>query len=476
MKIVRTSDPAFPGELERLKRRQVSISGHVRKSVAGILADVAARGDAAVFDYTAQFDKERLTPQTLLVPKADLKKAFEKLDRKLRKALKTAAKRIRAYHEHQKRKGYEFTDGDGARLALRIAPVDSVMAYVPGGRAAYPSTLLMTVIPAKVAGVKNVYVCSPGASVDHNPITLAAAHVAGVDAVYRIGGAQAVGAFAYGTQTIPPVDKIVGPGNAYVAEAKRQVFGTVGIDSVAGPSEIVVVADAKTCGPGYLANDLLSQAEHDELATAVLFTPSEKLAGEVSDRAQAIARQSPRREILEKSLETYGRIFIVEKLADAARWVNELAPEHVELCVANARTWVKKIEHAGAIFVGPYTPEAVGDYMAGSNHVLPTGGAARFASPLGVDDYLKKTSIVEFDATALRKLGPEIVALAQAEGLPAHAGSVSERLEGLRPVAKHSGAAAQRTRQAARSVSRKGKGEKPAAKKSVTKKRGGGRR
>ncbi|MEW6775547.1 MAG: histidinol dehydrogenase [Bdellovibrionota bacterium] len=429
MKIIRQGTAAFEKELSRLASRQVLISGQVRSSVEKILSDVARRGDAAVFDYTRRFDGVRLTPKSLVVPAADLRKAYRKIDPVLRRSLETAARRIRAYHEKQRRSSWWFSDREGANLGLRFSPLDAVCLYVPGGKASYPSTLLMTSIPAKVAGVKDIYVASPGASLDSNPVLLAAAYVAGVTRVFRVGGAQAVGAFAYGTKSIPAVNKIVGPGNAYVAEAKRQVFGRVGIDQLAGPSEIVVVAD-RFADPTETAWDLLSQAEHDELATSVLFTDDAELAASVSTRVLALARLSPRWKILQKSLEQFGRIFVLKNLSAAPGFVDRLAPEHVELYVRSPAPFAKAIKAAGAIFLGSDTPEAVGDYIAGSNHVLPTGGAARFGSPLGVDDFLRKTSFVEFSPKALRALGPSIVRLAQAEGLPAHAGSVAVRLVG----------------------------------------------
>ncbi len=430
MKIVRFGTPEFDREFALLQRRQVRIAGTVSSRVRTILADVERRGDRAVFEYTRRFDGVSLNARNLVIGPVEMKRAYGKITPALRRALGTAARRIRAYHERQRRESWSFQDAEGARLGLRFLPLGAVLLYVPGGKASYPSTLLMTAIPAQVAGVEKIYVASPGASLQANPVLLAAAHVAGVGAIYRVGGAQAVGAFAYGTRSIPAVSKIVGPGNAYVAEAKRQVFGRVGIDQLAGPSEIVVVADS-SARPEEIALDLLSQAEHDELATAVLLTDDADLAGEVSRRVRVLAALSPRWEILRKSLGSFGRIFTLRRLADAAGLVDALSPEHVELVVRKPARLAANIRNAGAIFLGPWTPEAVGDYIAGSNHVLPTGGAARFGSPLGVDDFLKKTSVVEFGQKALRRLGPAVVELAGAEGLKAHADSVAVRLSRL---------------------------------------------
>lgn len=428
MKIVKADSPNFEKEFARIEKRGVEIGGAVADGVQKIIGNVIRRGDMALFSYTKKLDGVALSEKNLVIAKSDLKKAYGRIDPKLRKALRTAAKRIRAYHERQRRESWEFRDESGARLGLRYTPLDAVCLYVPGGKAAYPSTLLMTAMPAKVAGVKNICVASPRASLKDNPVLLAAAYVAGVDSVYRIGGAQAVAAFAYGTASVPRVAKIVGPGNAWVTEAKRQVFGQVGIDQLAGPSEIVVIADG-SADPARVAWDLLSQAEHDESATAVLLTTNAKLAEAVSTEVKAIVKDSPRKEILKESLRHFGRIFVVPRVSVAIELVNRLAPEHVELYLKNPDALVKKIRNAGAIFIGPWTPEAVGDYIAGSNHVLPTAGAARFGSPLGVDDFLKKTSTVAFNEGALRALGPDIVTLAESEGLHAHAGSVNVRLK-----------------------------------------------
>ena len=427
MKIVAAGSPSFEKEFARIEKRGVAIGGAVAEGVEKIVADVIRSGDKALFAYTRRFDGVNLMARNLVIPKADLKKAYDRIDPALRRSLRKAAERIRAYHERQRRESWQFKDRSGARLGLRFTPLDAVCLYVPGGKAAYPSTLLMTATPARVAGVKNIYVASPRASLTDNPVLLAAAYVAGVDCVYRVGGAQAVAAFAYGTKSVPRVAKIVGPGNAWVTEAKRQVFGQVGIDQLAGPSEIVVLAD-RTASAERVAWDLLSQAEHDESATAVLLTDDAELAAAVSAEVKAIVKESPRKDILQESLRSFGRIFVVRKLDHAVNLINRLAPEHVELYLKKPEALVEKITNAGAIFIGPWTPEAVGDYIAGSNHVLPTAGAARFGSPLGVDDFLKKTSTVAFSEGALRALGPDIVRLAESEGLHAHAGSVSVRL------------------------------------------------
>ena len=388
-----------------------------------IIAAVRRGGDRALLAFTRRFDGVRLDRRELRVPAARLEAAYRGLPAIVRRDLTLAADRIRRFHLRQRERSWSFRDATGARLGQRIQPLDRVGVYVPGGRAAYPSTVLMTVIPARVAGVREIIAVSPG----DTPIVLAACHVAGVDAIFRVGGAQAVAALAHGTATVPRVDKIVGPGNIWVATAKRLCFGTVDIDAIAGPSEVLIVADG-SADPELIAADMLAQAEHDPLAAAVCVTADRRLATRV---AAALDRQLlalPRRAIAARSLATFGCILVTRSLADAVAIANRLAPEHLELAVRAPRRWAERIRHAGAIFLGQDAPEAFGDYLAGPNHVLPTGGTARFASPLGVYDFVKRTSIIQAGPRTLRRLGPAIVRLARLEGLDAHGRAVERRL------------------------------------------------
>ena len=417
-------DEAFAALLDA--KREASVD--VRDVVEKIVADIRARGDEALVEYTRRFDRlDALTAGTLAIPQADLDAAIDACDAKTLQALKTAAMRIEAYHERQRPEDARFTDAQGVELGHRWTSIGAVGLYVPGGTANYPSSVLMNAIPAKVAGVKRIVMTVPTPDGIVNPLVLAAAKLAGVNEVYRVGGAQAVAALAYGTKTIAPVDKIVGPGNAFVAEAKRQVFGTVGIDMIAGPSEILVVADGEN-DPEWIAADLLSQAEHDASSQSILITDDAAFASRVEEAVTSQLKVLPRETTATKSWADFGAVIVVEKLADACPLVDRLAPEHLELAVADPEALLSKISNAGAIFLGRYTPEAIGDYVAGSNHVLPTARSARFSSGLNVLDFMKRSSIVCCDPDALRAIGPAALALAEAEGLDAHGRSVAIRL------------------------------------------------
>lgn len=396
--------------------------------VADILADVRTRGDAALLDYTARFDRVDLKKAGPRFAADDIAAAAGQCDADTIAALDVAAKRIEAFHKKQLPQALDYTDEAGVRLGARWTPIAAVGLYVPGGLAAYPSSVLMNAVPAKVAGVGRVVMVVPTPDGTINPLVLAAAHIAGVTEIYRVGGAQAVAALAYGTETIRPVDKIVGPGNAYVAAAKRQVFGKVGIDLIAGPSEILVVADGDN-RPDWIAADLLSQAEHDETAQSILITDDAVFADRVVAAVDDTLRSLDRRDIAGASWRDFGGVIVVRDLDQAAAIVDRIAPEHLELAVAEPDALAAKIRHAGAIFLGRNTPEAIGDYVAGPNHVLPTSGSARFSSGLGVLDFMKRTSLVSCDAAALAGIGPAAVTLAKAEGLGAHALSVSIRLD-----------------------------------------------
>ena len=420
-------DKDFEAAFAELLTAKRESSVDVNDVVTKIIADVRAHGDKALVELTNKFDRVSLTPETLRIPDADLDAAIAQCDPMTLEALRLAKARIEAYHVRQKPEDSRFTDASGVELGHRWTPVGAVGLYVPGGTANYPSSVLMNAVPAKVAGVKRVVMVVPTPDNKVNPLVLAAARIAGVDEVYRVGGAQAVAALAFGTATIAPVDKIVGPGNAFVAAAKRQVFGTVGIDMIAGPSEILVVADGEN-DPDWIAADLLSQAEHDESSQSILITDDAAFASHVEE---AVARQLtmlPRETTATKSWADFGAVITVAKLDDAVPLVDRLAPEHLEIAVDNPEPLAAKISNAGAIFLGRYTPEAVGDYVAGSNHVLPTARSARFSSGLNVLDFMKRTSIVRCDPTSLAVIGPAAVALAAAEGLDAHGRSVSIRL------------------------------------------------
>ncbi len=429
MQMLRTSDEGFEKAFSQIVNDRRESDDNVARDVASIINEVHRRGDAALAEYTARFDNHRLTADDdWRVSAETCRAAFEALDDELRDALVLAAGRIRAYHQSQLPEDRDYTDDVGVRLGARWLPVDAAGLYVPGGRAAYPSSLLMNAIPAKVAGVDRLVVATPTPMGVANPLVLAAAHLAGVDEVWRVGGAQAVAALAYGTDRIKPVDVVTGPGNAWVAEAKRQLFGVVGIDMVAGPSEILVIADGKN-NADWIAADLLSQAEHDPNAQSILITDDEKFAWQVEDRVDVQSAMLATNKTARASWEQHGVIIVVENLDQAAPLANRLAAEHVELAVDDPDTLFAKIRHAGSVFLGRHTPEAIGDYVAGPNHVLPTGRRARFASGLSVLDFMKRTSFLSADANALAAIGPAGIALATAEGLPAHANSIEMRLK-----------------------------------------------
>ncbi len=398
----------------------------MENSVRKIIRAVARRGDQALLEYTRRLDRFRLSANRLEVTRAERRGAWKKADPRVIAALKIAANRIRRFHERQVPKGWTLAE-PGIKTGLRWTPLDKVGIYVPGGRASYPSTVLMNAIPARLAGVGEIIMATPAPEGVINPVTLVAAEIAGVDRIFRIGGAQAVAAMAYGTKTIPRVDKIVGPGNVYVAEAKRQLFGTVGIDSIAGPSELVVIAD-DSANPVFVAADLVAQAEHDPEARPTLISPSAKMIRRVAREVERQVKRIGRRAIAERAFRRHGTKIKVRNLAEACQRANQIAPEHLSLQVRNPKGLLKKIRHAGAIFLGPYSAVALGDYITGPNHVLPTAGTARFSSPLGVYDFMKATSVVEINPAGLKKLAPAADRLARSEGLTAHAKSVEVRL------------------------------------------------
>ncbi len=428
IKRLSTVDADFTAKMDALLAFEAAADEGIERTVASILADVKVRGDAAVVEFTNKFDRLSVSGMAELeLSGAEMQKALDGLPAERRNALEAAAGRIRAYHERQRMEGWSYTEGDGTVLGQMITPLDRVGLYVPGGKAAYPSSVLMNAIPAKVAGVKELIMVVPTPGGEHNQLVLAAACLAGVDRVFTIGGAQAVGALAYGTQTVPQVDKIVGPGNAYVATAKRRVFG-IGIDMVAGPSEILVVADGSG-NPDWVAMDLFSQAEHDELAQSILICTDAAFIEQVQVSIDKLLPTMPRREVIETSLTNRGAFILVRDLAEAVDIANRVAPEHLELALADPDPWVSKIHHAGAIFIGHYTSESLGDYCAGPNHVLPTSGSARFSSPLGVYDFQKRTSLIKVSQAGAQTLGRIAATLAHGEGLPAHARSAEFRLE-----------------------------------------------
>ena len=422
-------DADFVARLDALLAFESAQDEAIERTVTAILADVRSRGDAAVLEYTARFDRVSATSLAELeLSRAELDAALDGLPTTQRAALETAAARVRAYHERQPLQGWQYEEADGTLLGQKVTPLDRVGLYVPGGKASYPSSVLMNAIPAKVAGVGELVMVVPTPGGEKNPLVLAAAALAGVDRVFCLGGAQAVAALAYGTETVPRVDKIVGPGNAYVATAKRRVFGVVGIDMVAGPSEILILCDGTT-DPDWVAMDLFSQAEHDELAQAILICPDAVYLDRVQGAIERLLPSMPRQAVIRAALEGRGALIEVRDLDEACAVANRIAPEHLELSLADADAWVGKIRHAGAIFIGPYTSEALGDYCAGPNHVLPTSGSARFSSPLGVYDFQKRTSLIRASRHAASELGRIAGTLADGEGLPAHAQSARYRVE-----------------------------------------------
>lgn len=429
MKIIELTKETRQNLLNDLLKRSPNNYSQYESTVNDIIENVKANGDKAVFDYTFRFDKFALTPENIRVTRQEIEEAYTKLDAGLVEVIRKSAENIRAFHAKQLRNSWFDAKEDGTILGMKISPIAKAGVYVPGGKAAYPSSVLMNVIPAKVAGVGEIIMTTPPGADGHvNPGTLVAADIAGVDVIYKAGGAQAIAALAFGTESIPKVDKITGPGNIFVALAKKAVYGYVSIDSIAGPSEIMVLAD-ETANPRYVAADLLSQAEHDELASAILITTSRELAEKVSAQVNIFVNELSRKEIIQKSLDNYGYILVADSMQDAIDAVNEIASEHLEILTANPFEVMTKIRNAGAIFMGEYASEPLGDYFAGPNHILPTNGTAKFFSPVNVDDFIKKTSIISYSREALQKVHEDIETFAEGEGLTAHANSIRVRFE-----------------------------------------------
>lgn len=429
MRIVELTESTKKNLLKDLLKRSPSSYGTYEQTVSEIVNNVKENGDKAVFDYTEKFDHFALNSGNIRVMEEEIREAYKEIPEDLIEVYRHSAANIRTFHEKQLRQSFIETRPDGSILGQRITPIEKAGVYVPGGKAAYPSSVLMNVIPAKVAGVPKIVMTTPcNKEGKVNAGTLVAADIAGVDEIYKVGGAQAIAALAFGTESIPKVDKITGPGNIFVALAKKAVYGHVSIDSVAGPSEILVLAD-ETANPRYVAADLLSQAEHDELASAILITTSKELAEKVSKEVDGFTETLERREIILKSLSNYGYILVAENMEDAIAAANDIASEHLEILTKNPYETMTKIKNAGAIFMGEYSSEPLGDYFAGPNHILPTNGTARFFSPLSVDDFIKKTSLISFSKDALEKVHTEIEAFAKSEGLTAHANSIKVRFE-----------------------------------------------
>ena len=427
-KIIRETDSCFREDFSNLLKKRKFDSNKLDSKVKAIIKKVTEESDDALISYTKRFDKfEVKNFKQLIVSKKEIDYAYAKTNLKTIKAIKHAYQRIKNYHKRQVPKDEYYKDKDGVFLGSQWKPIDSVGLYVPGGTASYPSSVLMNAIPAMVSGVKRIVMVVPAPNGKINPTILAVAKILKISEIYKIGGAQAIAALAYGTKSIRPVDKICGPGNAYVASAKKQVFGVVGIDMIAGPSEILVVAD-KNNNPRHIAIALLSQAEHDELAQSILITDNEFFASKVSEQLENEIEKLKRVKIAKKSWFNFGAIIVVKKINNSIHLINDIAPEHLELTIANAEKFIKKINNAGAIFIGKYTPEAIGDYIAGPNHVLPTDRTAKFSSGLNVLDFVKRTSLVKFDIRSLKKIGPDAIILAQEEGLGAHALSISSRI------------------------------------------------
>ena len=430
MRIVKLTEDTKNELLNNLLKRSPSSYTEYEQTVNDIIANVRDKRDEALFDYTLKFDKCEINAGTIKVTPEEIKEAYDSLEPEFIEVMKKSAENIRVFHEKQKRNTWIDTKEDGSILGQRILPIEISGVYVPGGKAAYPSSVLMNVVPAKVAGVKRIVMCTPpGKDGKVNPGTLAAADIAGVTEVYKVGGAQAIAAMAFGTESVPKVDKITGPGNIFVALAKKACFGYVSIDSIAGPSEILVLAD-ETCNPRYVAADLLSQAEHDELASAILITTSEDVANKVSAEIDEFLKTLSRADIIRKSLDNYGYAFVAQNMDDAIEAANAVASEHLEIITANPFETMTKIKNAGAIFLGQYSSEPLGDYFAGPNHILPTNGTARFFSPLSVDDFVKKTSIISYSYDALQTVHQDIELFAKKEGLTAHANSIAVRFDG----------------------------------------------
>lgn len=429
MRTVRLTKESTKDILENLLKRSPNNYGKFESAVADILAQVKEKGDEALFTFTREFDKVDITPETIRVTEEEIQEAYQAVDASLLEVIKKALVNIRSYHEKQRQNSWFTSTENGTMLGQKVTPLNRVGVYVPGGKAVYPSSVLMNIVPAKVAGVPHIVMTTPpGKDGKVNPCTLVAAKEAGADEIYKVGGAQAIGALAYGTASIPKVDKIVGPGNIFVALAKKAVYGHVSIDSIAGPSEILVLAD-ETANAHYVAADLLSQAEHDEMASAILITTSPELAQKVEEEIQGYLKVLSRKEIIEKSLENFGYILIAEDMEEAIEAANEIASEHMEIVTKNAFEVMMKVRNAGAIFIGEYSSEPLGDYFAGPNHVLPTNGTAKFFSALSVDDFIKKSSIVYYSRSALKEIHKDIVQFATSEQLTAHANSIAVRFE-----------------------------------------------
>ena len=429
MRILKLTSESKKNILENLLKRSPNSYGEYESAVNDILSKVKTEGDKALFQYTKDFDKADINSSNVVVTQEEIDEAYNLVDKNLLNVIRKALVNIRSFHEKQKQYSWFDSKPDGTMLGQKVTALSRVGVYVPGGKSAYPSSVLMNVIPAKVAGVEEIIMCTPpGKDGKVYPTTLVAAKEAGVDVIYKVGGAQAVGAMAYGTESIPKVDKIVGPGNIYVALAKKAVFGYVSIDSVAGPSEIMVLAD-ETANPRFVAADLLSQAEHDEMASAILVTTSEELAGQVSKEVDGFVAVLSRKDIIQKSLDTYGYILIASSMEEAIDVVNEIASEHLEIVTKNPFDTMTRVKNAGAIFLGEYSSEPLGDYFAGPNHVLPTNGTAKFFSPLSVDDFIKKSSIISYSKEALDSIHNDIENFANAEHLTAHANSIHVRFE-----------------------------------------------
>ena len=429
MRTVRLTKESTKDILENLLKRSPNNYGKFEAAVADILANVKEKGDEALFSYTKEFDKVEVTPETIRVTEEEIEEAYKAVDASLLEVIRKALVNIRSYHEKQRQNSWFTSTENGTMLGQKVTPLNRVGVYVPGGKAVYPSSVLMNIVPAKVAGVPHIVMTTPpGKDGKVNPSTLVAAKEAGADEIYKVGGAQAIGALAYGTASIPKVDKIVGPGNIFVALAKKAVYGHVSIDSIAGPSEILVLAD-ETANAHYVAADLLSQAEHDEMASAILITTSTELAQNVEKEIEGYLKVLSRKEIIEKSLENFGYILIAEDMDEAIEAANEIASEHMEIVTKNAFEVMMKVRNAGAIFIGEYSSEALGDYFAGPNHVLPTNGTAKFFSALSVDDFIKKSSIVYYSKSALQEIHKDIIQFASSEQLTAHANSIAVRFE-----------------------------------------------
>ena len=429
MRTVRLTKESTKDILENLLKRSPNNYGKFEAAVADILANVKEKGDEALFSYTKEFDKVEVTPETIRVTEEEIEEAYKAVDASLLEVIRKALVNIRSYHEKQRQNSWFTSTENGTMLGQKVTPLNRVGVYVPGGKAVYPSSVLMNIVPAKVAGVPHIVMTTPpGKDGKVNPSTLVAAKEAGADEIYKVGGAQAIGALAYGTASIPKVDKIVGPGNIFVALAKKAVYGHVSIDSIAGPSEILVLAD-ETANAHYVAADLLSQAEHDEMASAILITTSTELAQNVEKEIEGYLKVLSRKEIIEKSLENFGYILIAEDMDEAIEAANEIASEHMEIVTKNAFEVMMKVRNAGAIFIGEYSSEPLGDYFAGPNHVLPTNGPAKFFSALSVDDFIKKSSIVYYSKSALQEIHKDIIQFASSEQLTAHANSIAVRFE-----------------------------------------------